>query len=119
VRTALAPGARVVVQAGSPYFAPRTYWCVAATMRAAGLPGTAYHVDVPSFGDWGFLLAGEGGAPPSPALAADAPPLRFLTAGVLAASTAFPADRPVLSMPVNTLLEPRIVAYSRSEWKGY
>ena len=35
-RQALAPGARLVVQAGSPYFAPRTFDCIDATIRAAG-----------------------------------------------------------------------------------
>jgi spermidine synthase len=118
VRTALAPGARTVVQAGSPYFAPRTYWCVEASLREAGLIATAYHVDVPTFGDWGFLLAAERAAP-ALTLAPAAPPLRFLTGGVLAASTAFPADRQPLSMPATTLLEPRIIGYARAEWQGY
>jgi spermidine synthase len=118
VRTALTPGARVVVQAGSPYFAPRSYWCVEATMRGAGLLSTAYHVDVPAFGDWGFLLARTDGAP-ALSLPSGAPPMRFLTPDVLAGSTAFPADRPRLSMPVSTLLEPRVLEYSRAEWSGY
>ena len=47
-----------VIQAGSPYFAPEAYWGVAESVRRAGLAVTPYHVDVPSFGDWGFLLAG-------------------------------------------------------------
>jgi spermidine synthase len=118
VRAALAPGARVVVQAGSPYFAPRSYWCIDATLRAAGIATTAYHVDVPTFGDWGFLLGGVGVAP-SVALPADAPPMRFLTPQVLNAALAFPADRPRLDLPPSTLLEPRIVGYARGEWAGY
>jgi spermidine synthase len=118
VRTALEPGARIVVQAGSPYFAPRTYWCVEASMREAGLLATAYHVDVPTFGDWGFLLAAEQSAP-TLGLSSAAPSLRFLTRDLLAASTTFPADRPRLSMPATTLLEPRIIGYARAEWKGY
>ena len=64
---------------------------------------TPYHVDVPSFGDWGYFLAA---APSDPAVTttkdggpvvtmpADAPSgLKFATAEVLAASTTFPPDR--------------------------
>lgn len=61
VARALAPEGRTVIQAGSPYFAPEAYWGVAESVRRAGLAVTPYHVDVPSFGDWGFLLAGASG----------------------------------------------------------
>lgn len=33
-------------------------------MTSAGLVVTPYHVHVPSFGDWGFVLAQRGGSPP-------------------------------------------------------
>src|SRR5699024_6665730 len=33
VRQSLAPGARVAVQAGSPYFAPQAYWSTEQTLR--------------------------------------------------------------------------------------
>jgi spermidine synthase len=60
----LVPGGRLVVQAGSPYFAPDAFWCIERTVATTGLRTTAYHVDVPSFGDWGFVLAAA--APPGP-----------------------------------------------------
>jgi spermidine synthase len=125
-RRVLAPGGRLVVQAGSPYFAPRSYWCVAATLRAAGLPPVAYQVDVPSFGAWGYLLAGpekggEGGPEGGPPLVLDpnAPRLRFLTADTLRAAAVFPADRPPLEVPPSTLMRPRILAYHKAEWRNY
>ena len=31
--------------------------CIGATLADAGLTVLPYHVDVPSFGDWGFFLA--------------------------------------------------------------
>ncbi|MDQ7903824.1 polyamine aminopropyltransferase [Phytohabitans sp. ZYX-F-186] len=110
----LAPGARMVVQAGSPYFAPRSFWCIEASIRAAGFATTPYHVDVPSFGDWGFVLAGA-----TPALAADAPPLRFLTPEVLRAATVFPPDRGRVTVEASTLLDPRVLEYARREWRNY
>jgi spermidine synthase len=118
LRPALAPGARVVVQSGSPYFAPRSFWCIEASIRAAGLATTPYHVDVPSFGDWGFVLAAPG-APPGLGLAPDAPPLRFLDRPLLAAATAFPRDRGRLAVEPSTLLKPSVLEYARTEWRGY
>ncbi|HLL67378.1 MAG TPA: polyamine aminopropyltransferase [Micromonosporaceae bacterium] len=119
VKRALAPGGRVVVQSGSPYFAQRSYWCVGASLAAAGLSVVPYHVDVPSFGDWGFFLAGDSstGVPP---LRMDPPAaLRFLDPDVLRAATVFPGDRRRIEVAASTLMEPRILEYAREEWKGY
>ncbi|MHC3001715.1 polyamine aminopropyltransferase [Gordonia metallireducens] len=117
VRARLAAHGRAVVQAGSPYFAPKSFWCIASTMREAGLPATPYHVDVPAFGDWGFHLAGADG-PISPTV--DAPgPLRFLSAEQLTAATVFPLDRQPLDLPPSTLMDPRILRYAQGEWAIY
>jgi len=118
VRHVLAPDGRVVVQAGSPYFAPRSYWCVAASMRAAGLEVTPYHVDVPSFGDWGFLLGGASGAPPL-RMPVPAPALRFVAADVLRAAAVFPPDRRPIEVRPSTLNRPVILDYQRREWRDY
>ena len=118
LRPALAAGARVVVQSGSPYFAPRSFWCVEASIRAAGLATTPYHVDVPSFGDWGFVLAAPGAAPGLD-LAPDAPRLRFLDRPLLAAAATFPRDRGRLAVAPSTLLRPSVLKYARTEWRGY
>jgi spermidine synthase len=127
VSRALAAGGRLVVQAGSPYFAPRSYWCIEASVRTAELATTPYHVDVPSFGDWGFVLA-EAGEPhairragtPGPALRLEPPgALRSLDSSSLAAATVFPVDRRRVPVEPSTLMQPRVLEYSRSEWRGY
>ncbi len=120
VRRALAPGGRVVVQAGSPYFAQKAYWSVAASLEAAGFGVAGYHVDVPSFGDWGFQLAAAGtGSPP---LRVQPPPgrLRFLDAPTLAAAATFPPDRrrPRGEL-TSTLDRPRILDFAREGYRGY
>ncbi len=119
VRAHLADNGRVVVQAGSPYFAPKSFWCIASTMREAGLPATPYHVDVPAFGDWGFHLASTRGPPLSPTMNAPGP-LRFLSAEQLTAATVFPPlDRQPLDLPPSTLMDPRILRYAQGEWATY
>ncbi|MEJ3743400.1 polyamine aminopropyltransferase [Actinomycetes bacterium KLBMP 9797] len=119
VRNVLGPGARLVVQAGSPYFAPRSFWCVEASIRAAGFATTPYHVDVPSFGDWGFVLAAAPGPAPAPAVPDAAPALRFLTPEVARAATVFPPDRQRLDVRPSTLLSPHVLEYARTEWRSY
>ncbi len=117
-RQRLAPGGRMVVQAGSPYFAPRTFDCIDATVRAAGLSTTPYHVNVPTFGDWGFVLAQEGDAPP---LRLTPPgPLRFLDEPNLAAAAVFPVDRrPTGAESPSTLDDPKVLRLAISEWQRY
>jgi len=119
VARVLAPGGRVVVQSGSPYFARRAFWSIAASMQEAGLAVRSYHVDVPSFGDWGFHLAAAGRTPPPLALAPPAP-LRFLDAATLRAAGTFPPDRrrPAGDL-TSTLVRPRILQFEREAYKDY
>ncbi|MFF8289402.1 polyamine aminopropyltransferase [Streptomyces sp. NPDC016309] len=117
----LTPDSRVMVQGGSPFFAPKSYWSIAATIGKAGYATTPYQVDVPSFGNWGFVLAtpGADGPPPKLRLAADAPPLRFLDDDVLAAATVFPVDRRPQDVRASTLMDPAVLEYTRHEWQNY
>ncbi|MFF8831134.1 polyamine aminopropyltransferase [Streptomyces sp. NPDC015131] len=117
----LNPESRVVVQGGSPFFAPKSYWSIAATLKEAGYATTPYQVDVPSFGNWGYLLAAPGadGPPPALRLAGDAPPLRFLDDEVLAAATVFPVDRRPADVRASTLMDPAVLEYTRHEWRNY
>ena len=118
---ALAPGGRMVVQSGSPYFAPEAFWCIEATVATTGLRTSAYHVDVPSFGDWGFVLAARGAAPVPSVDPAVAEQLSFLDGDVLAAATVFPRDRARdrYDVEVSTLDRPRILQYEARGWRGY
>ncbi|MFD5320123.1 polyamine aminopropyltransferase [Streptomyces sp. NPDC127098] len=114
----LAPDARVVVQSGSPFFAPRTYWSIDASIRQAGFATTPYQVDVPSFGNWGFTLATLSPDAPELRLPADAPALHFLDEDVLTAAGVFPVDRRARDdVRASTLMDPVVVEYARGEWR--
>ncbi|CAH0334474.1 Polyamine aminopropyltransferase [Flavobacterium sp. CECT 9288] len=56
----LTPDAVVVVQTTSPYFAPKSFWCINKTMMEVFPQVDAYHAYVPSFGEWGFSIALNG-----------------------------------------------------------
>lgn len=53
----LAPNAVVVIQTTSPYFAPKSFWCINKTVQTSFVNTDAYHVYVPSFGEWGYTIA--------------------------------------------------------------
>ncbi|MBM7580368.1 polyamine aminopropyltransferase [Jeotgalibacillus terrae] len=57
LRNSLEPGGAMMVQATSPTFATEVYWTIDHTVRETGLRVENLHVDVPSFGDWGFIFA--------------------------------------------------------------
>ena len=58
VRGKLSKQGVFVTQATSPFFSPEAYWCINETLKAAGYKHTyPYHVYVPSFGSWGFVMA--------------------------------------------------------------
>jgi spermidine synthase len=116
----LGPGGRLVVQGGSPYFAPDAFWAIEASLRAADLAVQPYHADVPSFGNWGFFLATAGPGPPVLRLPEPAPePLRYLSADVLRAAATFPPDRGRRAVEPSTLNRPKILEYERRGWKDY
>ncbi|RBN49694.1 polyamine aminopropyltransferase [Flavobacterium psychrolimnae] len=56
----LASDAVVVVQTTSPYFAPKSFWCINKTLMDIFPQVDAYHAYVPSFGEWGFSIAMNG-----------------------------------------------------------
>jgi spermidine synthase len=110
---ALNPGAVLSVQSTSPLVAPKAYWTVATTLEAAGLTTRGYHVYVPSFGEWGFVLASNRpiGAPgPLPA------GLRFLTPRADALAFFFPPDMARRRVPVNRLDNQSLVREFEAEW---
>jgi spermidine synthase len=104
----------MVVQSTSPMFARTAFWSIVATLRASGLSAWPYHLYVPSFGEWGFVLAGRGDFAPPSALPGG---LRFLTPRVLPQMFDFPADMLPVPAEANRLDDQVLVRYYGSEWK--
>jgi len=104
----------IVVQSTSPLFARQSYWCVVTTLESVGFKTTPYHALVPSFGEWGFILASRGGyAPPSTYPV----PTRFLTADTTPTLFHFPADMARVPAEINRLNNQVLVRYFESEWR--
>ncbi len=109
----LAAGGFAVVQTTSPLIARRSFWTVVATIEAVGLATTPYHAHVPSFGEWGFVLAGHR---PFRAPAALPPGLRFLTVDGLPALLQFPPDMARVPAEPNRLSNQVLVHTFEAEW---
>ena len=112
----LAPGGVAVVQSTSPLFARRSYWCIDATMRAAGFITQPYHVWVPSFGEWGYVLASVGPVAVQHPLPAG---LRFLTEATMPTLFFFPKDMDEVPAEVNRLNNQVLVHYYEEEWRHW
>lgn len=113
LRKAMGADAAVVVQSTSPYVARKSFWCVDATLRACGFATEPYHALVPSFGEWGFVLASP--QPLSgPAMLPEG--LRFVNEETLAQLPRFPPDMARVETDTNHLSNQALVRYFEEEW---
>lgn len=116
LRRALADDGVGVIQATSPYLAPRSYWCVVKTLAASELHPRPYHAHVPSFGDWGFVLVSPRPRPEPSKLAAV--PLRFLDDALLPGLFVFPRDQQPPAVEVNRLNDQLLVHYYEEDLRA-
>jgi len=110
----LSEGGLLVVQSTSPLFARQSYWCIVETLKQAGLRTYPYHVYVPSFGEWGFVIGGLRDYSPPATLPAG---LRFLSAASLPDMFVFPNDMLPVAAEPNRLNDQALVRYYEREWK--
>jgi len=103
-----------VVQSTSPMFARKSFWCIDETIKQAGYRTFPYHAYVPSFGEWGFVLASRDDYT-VPATLPNG--LRFLSAATLAQLFDFPSDMARVPMPANHLNDQVLVRTLESEWR--
>ena len=126
VRARLAPGGVMVTQATSPIHATAAFVTIRATVQAAGFAVVPYRTNVPTFGDWGFLLAAPGEATTAGELFAaldrfePAVPTRHLNRAAMQASLRFEKgifpDDPA-QVPASRLLRPTVLAAYEAAWR--
>lgn len=121
----MAAGGVIVTQATSPLYARKAFWTVEATLAATRDPldgertlaTVPYHAYIPSFGEWGFVMAGARlSEEPRRALPEG---LRFLDGPAFPAMRRFPADMARLDMAPATLFDqplPRLYEEGWSMW---
>lgn len=118
-------GGAFVTQSGSPFFAREAFWSIATTLDSVpspAVPGgtlvtTPYHVYVPSFGDWGFVMAHLQPGPDAPRDLPDG--LKYLTLETWQAATIFGADSARVSVEPNSIRDHPLARYYEEGWASW
>jgi len=116
VHSALADDGVAVVQSTSPLVARKSFWCVKKTLVSVGFYTIPYHAFVPSFGEWGFIIASKRilrlpeSFPPS---------LRFVSGATMQSMLQFPRDMAEVETDVQKLNNQILVRYFEEEWSEY
>ena len=102
-----------VIQTTSPLVARQSFWTVASTSESVGLHAAPYHANVPSFGEWGYIIASH--RPwHRPASLPDG--LRYLGTNTLPLLFDFPKDMARVPAEVNRLSNQVLVSTYEQEW---
>jgi spermidine synthase len=102
-----------VIQTTSPLVARKSFWTVAATIESVGLIATPYHAHVPSFGEWGFIIASRRPWHLPKTLPTG---MQFLDLASLPVLFDFPLDMARVPTEVNRLSNQVLVTTYEEEW---
>jgi len=116
LHSALRPHGALVVQCTSPWVARKSFWCVDETLRVSGFVTEPYHLYVPSFGEWGFILATLEPLPPTLHLPEN---LKYITDASVRDMFHFPPDMGPVKVEANRLNNQMLVRYFEEEWAHY
>ncbi|MEM9696989.1 MAG: polyamine aminopropyltransferase, partial [Myxococcota bacterium] len=119
LRERLNPRGVVVVQSTSPYYARRSYWSIAATLEAAEFKVLPFHLYVPSFGEWGFVIGGGSGVEAPTDLRLPETELVFLRPALLPSLFTFTPDTERVDAPINRLNDQALVSIYTREWETW
>ncbi len=110
------PTGLLAAQIGSPFFGRSTFWTSVKTLQTAGWETRPYHVNVPSFGEWGFALCAPNKIQ-EPYMSHTG---KFHESKNEKALFEFPPDiqMPTVMQP-NTMIRPIIVDHFRKDWKKW
>jgi spermidine synthase len=113
-KSILAPKGIMVVQSTSPYVAPKSFWTVNKTLESVGLRTIPYHNYVPSFGEWGYIMATEDPIYKKPNVYP--PGMRFISKESFNQMLFFPKDMQKVETEINKLNNQVLVKYFEDEW---
>jgi len=124
LRELLVPGGLMIQQSTSPAAAIKAFSIIGKTMQAAGFSVLALHHPVPSFGDWGFWVAGHKERYGNRGLKQKLQGLKlpealsYLTPELVEGAQAFGKNQLDLeAAPVNRLLEEKLFQAYQGAWE--
>lgn len=99
----------MTVQSTSPYYATDAFWCIHDTLESEGFSVRPYHLQVPSFGDWGFNLASKQPLDKVPDIEVET---RYLTEENIKSLFVFGKDeQKKKNVEINALSKPVLIQY--------
>jgi spermidine synthase len=113
VKSRMTEDGAIVVQATSPLIARKSFWQINKTLESIGLITKPYHIYVPSFTEWGFILASKNKIPDQVYLPAD---LKFMTEEELKSLFHFSSDMNRIETDIQTLSSQTLVSQYAQEW---
>ncbi|MEO1440474.1 MAG: spermidine synthase, partial [Chloroflexota bacterium] len=117
LRQRMAPDGVFVTQATSPYFVREAFWMIHNTIEETGFETLPLKTHIPSFGEWGFVMASPVQAP-QPRLEENID-MRWLNMELLQQATFFDPDTAYVETPVNTLNNPLLQRYYTDGWRQW
>lgn len=116
VYSALDDDGVAVIQSTSPLVARKSFWCVNKTLKSVGFHTIPYHAFVPSFGEWGFIIAS---IKPVSLPESYPPSLRFVSSATVRSMLQFPRDMAEVDTDEQKLNNQILVRYFEEEWSEY
>ncbi len=121
-------GGIAVTQASSPFYSPEAFWCIVKTWKQTSIGPERkgrfavypYHNYVPSFGDWGFVMASRRNLDTKNLTLDPQVKLRFLTQDLLPTLFVFGGDSlQQQDVQPNRLDDQVLTKYYRRGWKRF
>jgi len=107
----------MVTQASSPLFSHKAFWSIKKTLQSTGLYTQPYHTYIPSFGEWGFVVASH--FPIDFRTQNPLKSLKYLNSEVMRTMTTFPKDISEISVQSNRLSTHRLIQYYNEGWQKW
>ncbi len=117
LREHIEEGGFASLQSTSPFFAREAFWCINKTIESCGLIVRPYHLNVPSFGDWGFNLASRTDFNIDDIRITV--PTKFLNTETVFSMFGFGKDIDSVETELNTLIKPALLSYYEKAWRHW
>lgn len=119
IRSGLSPDGIFATQATSPLYAGKAFWSIHASIAAEFPNALPYHALVPSFGDWGFVVASARPLDIAAARLPDGVAMRYLDQAILAKLFVFEKDLLEPDVEASFMDRPQVLRYYLEGWRHW
>lgn len=106
IQRRMSPDGILVTQSSSPFYTRRVFWCIENTLEEVFGKTMSYHTALPSFGIWGFNMAGNNLRIPENFDFNIS--TKAITSQTMLAAMQFDKDLQEVSTPINSIMEPKL-----------